>query len=102
MVGYEELGDETEIDEQFKNHCEISAQMRLTKSGIMSFFKGQLQVFPKFAPATQPMKTQMLSILDSSAPAGENTTFLIRMVFAKQASNIDFFLKAFYDVSVRK
>mmetsp|Transcript_5292 Transcript_5292/g.6492 ORF Transcript_5292/g.6492 Transcript_5292/m.6492 type:complete len:163 (+) Transcript_5292:90-578(+) len=62
-----------------------------------------MKAFPKLIPGKDHMQTvSLLAKKDVTGPNSKFATFMIRMVFADQASNVDFYLRAFYDVAERK
>ena len=76
--------------------------MKLTSIALTELFQKYRKAFSKIKidPEVPISSVETEMIVD--APQPNSPTFLVRYLFKDQASNIDLFLKAFYDPEIRK
>ena len=101
IENYEELG-EVECEAKYKNAHEVRANLELTKSNLIHFFKSQLDRFPRHNPQQDQRSIISKKLRTPDSLKKENPTILVRMIFANQANNIHHFLRACFDLEVRK
>ena len=97
---YNELGKE-ECEEKFKNRFEVAKNLKLTKQGLLLFYKMQAKIFPEFNQENNTNFIYDYMEQSSQSMVPQYKTFMVRMLFPGMADRIDYFLNAIFDIKVR-